>query len=233
MSKISVIIPTYNEKETIIKIISQIISFKNIHLIVVDDSSPDNTGLMIKKRFFSNKKLTLITRQRKEGRGSAVIRGFTEGLKNKSTEFFIEMDADFSHNPTDIQRLIAACQKAEVVIASKYLPGSRIVGLSWKRRIFSLLANMFLRVSLGVPITDYTNGFRCYRRNVIESVSRKNIGARGFIALSEIIYAIYKKGFIITEIPTTCKIYKQRSSNFNASEIFQALSTVVRLKMGS
>ena len=228
--QIAIIIPTYNAKDSIVRtIFGVLIKVKNSIIIVVDDNSPDGTAQLINKSFSSNKKIKLIVRKKKGGRGSAVIHGFKEGLKNKNIKFFIEMDADLCHNPRYIPLLVKGCTKFDVVIASKYLKLSKINGLSIKRIIFSRIVNFYLRRMLKIPITDYTNGYRCYKRIVLEKINLDSIKAKGFITLSEIAYRIYKKGFSFGEIPFNFKSYNVNKSNFNIKEVAEALLITSRL----
>lgn len=229
-SEIVVAIPTYNAKNSIIKTIFGVLNkVKNVIVIVIDDNSPDGTAKIIRKHFHKSKRVKLMVREAKSGRGSAVIHGFKEGLKNKNIKFFIEMDADLCHNPRYIPLLIKNCAKFDIVIASKYLRLSKINGLSMKRIIFSRIVNFYLRCMLKIPITDYTNGYRCYKRSVLEKINLDSIKARGFITLSEIAYRIYKKGFSFGEIPFNFKSYNVNKSNFNIKEVIEALATTFRL----
>ena len=228
--KIAIIIPTYNAKNSIVKLVSNVFKkVKNAIVIIVDDNSPDGTAKLIKESFSSNKKIKLIVRKKKGGRGSAVLHGFKEGLKNKNIKFFIEMDADLCHNPRYVSLLVKKCDKFDVVISSKYLRLSKINGLSIKRIIFSRIVNFCLRYMLKIPITDYTNGYRCYKRSVLEKINLDSIKAKGFITLSEIAYRIYKKGFSFGEIPFNFKSYNVNKSNFNLKEVIEALVTTTRL----
>ena len=171
-NNIAIIIPSYNAKNTIVRTITDTFSIlPKAEIIVIDDNSPDGTANEIKRYFSQNKHLLLIVRGGKEGRGTAVLRGFQEGLKNKNIKFFIEMDADLCHDPKYIPLLIEKCKKYDVAIASKYLKLSQIIGLDKKRIIFSKLVNYFIRFMLKIPITDYTNGFRCYRRSALEKIN--------------------------------------------------------------
>jgi len=228
--QIAIIIPTYNAKNSITRAISGIFKkAKNAIIIVVDDNSPDGTAQLIKKSFPFSRKITLIVRKNKGGRGSAVLDGFKQGLKNKSVQFFIEMDSDLCHDPRYIPLLVKKCAKFDVAIASKYLKKSRIKGLSYKRKIFSRIANFYLRQTLKIPITDYTNGYRCYRRIVLEKINLRTIRSKGFITLSEIAYRIYRKGFSFGEISFNFKHYNAEKSNFNIKEVIEALLTTFRL----
>lgn len=232
MKDIAIIIPTYNVAASIIATLTAIRTYvPKATVIIVDDNSPDKTAQKIKQIYNSNKNIHIISRQKKAGRGSAVIRGFQEALKNKKIQYIIEMDADLSHNPQQILLLVAKCKKKDIIIASKYIKFSKIIGLSVKRRIFSAAANFLLRTTLRIPIHDYTNGYRCYKRQVVETIDFRKVQAKGFIVLSEIAYIAYKKGFTFGEIPTVCVYNPTFGSNFNRNEIKEALLTIIRLKL--
>ena len=230
-NNIAIIIPSYNAKNTIARTITDTFSIlPKAEIIVIDDNSPDGTASEIKKYFTQNKRLTLIVREKKEGRGTAILRGFQEGLKNKNIKFFIEMDADLCHDPKYIPLLIEKCKKYDVTIASKYLKESQIYGLNNKRIAFSKLVNYFIRFMLKIPITDYTNGFRCYRRSALEKINLNSFYSKGFIVLSEIAYKLYKKGCTFSEIPFVFNFNSSNKSNFNLKEVKEALFTIIELK---
>lgn len=234
MEKSVVVIPTYNSRKTIKKLIKEVLQYvPSTKIIVVDDSSPDGTANEIKKYFVKDRRVVLIVRKRKEGRGSAVIQGFREGLKDKKVEFLIEMDSDLCHNPKYIHTMIKKCKKYDVIIASKYLRRSKIIGLPLKRILFSKTVNSFIRFVLGIPITDYTNGFRCYKRKTLESLNLNAVRSKGFIVLSEIAFAIHKKKFLFNEVPFVFKFEEKNRSNLNFSEIREALFTIFRLKLSN
>lgn len=231
MKKAVVIIPTYNSRTSIIKLLNEIFRYLPGGLIiVVDDNSPDGTACEINKYFLKDKRIKLIVRKRKEGRGSALLRGFKEGLRDKNIEFFIEMDADLCHDPKYIPIMLARCTAHDVIIASKYLKGSKIKGLNLKRKIFSRIVNSYIRFMLQVPITDFTNGFRCYKRSALEKINFDSFYAKGFIVLSEIIYKIYKNAGSLEEIPFNFVHEEINKSNFNLNEIKEAFLTILKLK---
>ena len=232
MQKSVVVIPTYNSKNTIKNLVDEVLTYlPKTKIVVVDDNSPDGTANEIKKYFAKDQRITLIIRKRKEGRGSAVIEGFQEGLKDKKVEFLIEMDSDLCHSPKYIPVMIKKCKKYDVVIASKYLKKSKIIGLSFKRILFSRTVNSFIRFMLRIPITDYTNGFRCYKRRALEMLNFRGIQSKGFVVLSEIAFAIHKKKFIFSEIPFVFKFENKNPSNLNFSEIREAFFTILRLRL--
>jgi len=230
-NNIAIILPCYNAKNTIIQAINGIISYlPEAKIIIVDDNSPDKSSDLIKKRFHKDKRINLINRSSKQGRGSAIHRGFSEALKDRNIEFFIEMDADLCHNPKYIPTMINKCKTYDVVIASKYLKESEIKGLNTTRYLFSKIANFYLKLILQVPITDYTNGFRCYKRGALEKIDFNSFNSKGFIVLSEIIYKIYKNGCTLAEIPFIFNNIGDNKSNFNLSEIKEAFVTILNLK---
>lgn len=230
-NNIAVVIPCYNAKNTIIQTIKNVLTYlPKSKIIVVDDNSPDKSAELIKKNFTYDNRIRLIVRPNKDGRGSAILRGFKEGLRDKSIEYLIEMDADLCHDAKYIPIMVEKCRLYDVVIASKYLKGSKIRGLNLRREIFSRIVNSYIKLMLQVPITDYTNGFRCYRRKALEKIDLDSFHSRGFIVLSEIIYKIYKNGNSFGEIPFDFNFTKTNKSNFNLNEIKEAFSTILKLK---
>lgn len=225
-----VVLPSYNASYNITKVIDKILRIvPKSKIFVVDDNSPDKTYELIRKIYNSEKRVKLIIRKQKAGRGSAVICGIKEGLKDKKNKYFIEMDADFSHDPKYIPELIEVCNTYDVSLASKYLKESKIINLPYKRKLFSIFANLVLKTTLGIPVNDYTNGFRCYRREVLEKIDLDSIKSKGFIVLSEILYLIHKKGFSFGEIPFSITYHKEAGSNFNIKEIKEAAFTLFKL----
>lgn len=227
----AIILPTYNSKNGIVKLLSQIlISVKRPKIVIVDDNSPDGTGKIVKKSFKSNKSVVVLERNNKQGRGSAVIAGFKYALKDKNIKYIIEMDSDFAHNPKDIPKLIKTIKKYDMVVASKYLPSSRITKWNYKRKILSKMANTYIKFVLGIPLKDNTNGFRCYRREVLESIDLDRIKARGFIVLTEIAFFAYKNKFRIREVPINFTSQNLNRSNMSIQEIISSFLTVLRIK---
>lgn len=234
MKKSVVVIPTYNSKKNVGKLLREILQFVPwAKIIVVDDNSPDGTANEIKKHFAKDKRVTLIVREKKRGRGSAVIEGFKEGLKDKATELFIEMDSDFAHKPSDLARLIKKADEFDVVVATRYLLKSQLLKWKFKRRVISRLANLWIKSILGIALTDNTNGFRCYKRQIIEGIDFNSIKSKGFIVLTEFSYQIHKKRVIFGEVPIDFIPVDLNKSNLNIKEIKEAFFTVLRLKINS
>ncbi|MEW6775198.1 MAG: polyprenol monophosphomannose synthase [Bdellovibrionota bacterium] len=225
-----VVIPTYNEAENIASLCKAVSEVPGVgRVLVVDDSSPDGTADKVREAARALP-LDIIVRSKKDGRGGAVLDGFASGLQNASFTHFVEMDSDFSHNPTEISRLFEQTGKYDLVIGSRYIPGSSISNWPLRRRIFSYLANRFARFMLGVPVRDYTNGFRVYSRKAIEALDRKSIQPKGFITLSAILLQLYLKGFSVTEVPTNFVNRIRGVSNLSRREIFEALRSVFELR---
>lgn len=232
--QIIIVIPTYNAKGGILRVISGILkNFKDAKIIVVDDNSPDGTAKLVNRKFASNKGVKVIVRSKKLGRGSAVIKGLKDALGDSRNELFIEMDADLIHSPNDIPRLIEMAKKYDVVVASRYLVKSQIIKWAFKRRIISRLANLWIKFMLGISLTDNTSGFRCYKRNVLEGIDFNLVKSKGFIVLTEISNQIYKKGFTFGEIPIDFIPIDINRSNLNIAELREAFFTVFRLKLSS
>lgn len=230
-SEIAVIIPTYNAREGII---SNIAKVKNeapsAYIIIVDDNSPDGTAALVRSGFINDKKVQVLIRKNKGGRGSAVLAGFREAFKNKKVKYFIEIDADLCHDPKYIRELVSKCKKADVIIASRYLPSSRIYGWNLKRKTMSFAINMLAKLLLRIPISDYTDGFRCYSRKAVESIFTHKVKSQGYIVLSEVAYICYKKGFSFAEVPIDFHFREVSKSNLNWREVKEALLTLIRLR---
>ncbi len=228
---ILVVIPSYNESENIEKLIDELLKQdKSIDVLVVDDNSPDGTSKLVAAHKQIDKKVFLITRDKKDGRGGAVMDGFRYGLKSKKKyTLFFEMDADFSHDPTEISRFLKKVETCDVVIGSRYRPDSKIVGWPISRTVFSYLANKYARLLLRIPISDYTNGYRLYKREVLETIKFDAIEKSGYIVLSEIAFQVHLAGFKIGEVETVFVNRQRGLSNLTMGEILSALHSVFRL----
>ncbi len=201
-----VIIPTYNEKENIEKMVRKVMSLTgNFHLLIVDDGSPDGTGQIVKRlQIEFPSKLHLEERSGKLGLGTAYLHGFSWGLDRGYT-YLCEMDADFSHNPDDLTRLLSACktQNADLAIGSRYIKGGKVANWDRKRLILSFLASFYVRMILFLKIKDTTAGFKCYHRSVLEKINFDAITFKGYAFQICMKYAAVKHGFKIVEVPIT------------------------------
>ncbi|MBQ9530179.1 MAG: polyprenol monophosphomannose synthase [Bacteroidales bacterium] len=216
-----VIIPTYNEKENIEKIIRKVRNLEGeFHVLVIDDGSPDGTAAIVKSLMAEfPDSLFIIERQGKLGLGTAYLTGFRWALDH-GYEFITEMDADFSHNPDDLPRLIEACENgADVAVGSRYCKGVNVVNWPMGRLLMSYFASVYVRLVLGVKIYDTTAGFVCYRRRVLEAIDFDSVKMKGYGFQIEMKYTAYKLGFKIAEVSVifvdrTAGVSKMSSSIF-------------------
>ncbi|MFH0770855.1 MAG: polyprenol monophosphomannose synthase [Candidatus Peregrinibacteria bacterium] len=226
-----VIIPTFNERENIAPLCERLFAlYPTVHILVVDDGSPDGTAHAVEEaqcRFPSA--LHLLRRSGKGGRGSAVLAGFVFALAREYRLIF-EMDADFSHRPEDMERFFEAIRDCDVVSGSRYLPGSQIRDWPRRRTILSRWANRFARLVLQLPMTDFTNGFRCYRREALLKLNLRAIHAKGYVVLSEIADRLHLAGQRICEVPTIFVNRKRGISNLSLNEITSAFTSVLRIR---
>ncbi|KKQ27455.1 MAG: Glycosyl transferase family 2 [Candidatus Magasanikbacteria bacterium GW2011_GWC2_37_14] len=226
-----VIIPTYNEAENIAKLVKQIfaLNIPELEILVVDDNSPDNTADIIKNLQPTTYNLKLILRTGKLGLGSAYITGFKKALE-LGADFIFEMDADFSHDPNDIPRMLEAIQNSDLVIGSRRIAGGKIVGWNWWRQFMSSGAMWLSRLLLGLKPLDVTAGFRCFRRQVLEKINLTKITSNGYAFQEELLYRTQLAGFKITEIPVTFVDRQLGKSKLNKKDIWEFFVTLVKLK---
>lgn len=232
MEKVLVIIPTYNERENIRDIVPIVLSKgENIDVLVVDDNSPDGTQeevrlLMEKYR----NRINLLARPAKLGLGTAYVEGFKYALA-KGYDLIVEMDADFSHNPEDLPRLIEASKEADLVIGSRYINGISVVNWPLKRLILSYFANLYARIVTGVPVRDLTAGFKCFRKKVLESIDLSKIHSDGYAFQIEMNYYAYEKGFKIKEVPIIFIERRAGTSKMSKRIIKEAFFLVLYLRL--
>ena len=227
-----VIIPTYNEKENIEKIISAVFALQqDFHVLVVDDSSPDGTAEIVKKlREKYPLQLHLTIRKIKDGLGKAYIHGFQWAIHN-DYDFIFEMDADFSHNPEDLPRLADACrQGADVAIGSRYCKGISVINWPLGRVLMSWFASAFVRNVLNMPIYDCTAGFICYHRKVLEAIDFGWVRMKGYGFQISMKYFAYKLGFKIVEIPIIFVDRTEGSSKMSSGIFGEAFWGVIKLR---
>ena len=231
-----VIIPTYNEKENIENIIRVVFALPEaFHLLVIDDGSPDGTAAIVKKlqKEFPER-LFIVERKGKLGLGTAYIAGFKWGLEHKY-DFIFEMDADFSHNPQDLPRLYNACanEGADVAIGSRYVSGVNVVNWPIGRVLMSYFASKYVKFITGLKIYDTTAGFKCYRREVLETIELDKIRFKGYAFQIEMKFTAYKCGFTLREVPIIF-INRQLGTSKMSGGIFgEAFLGVIQLKLTS
>ena len=227
---IGIIIPVFNEEDNIVGLIKKIKGkYRDSLIIVVDDSYNKNIWHLIKKKKL---RLDYIYRGKKLGRGSAIIAGLKKLIKNMKIKVFVEMDADFSHDPDELPRNINFFYKnsLDLLIGSRYLTKSKIINWSLRRRIFSILANYLARNLLKIPIYDFTNGYRIYSKRSVKKII-KNCGkiGGGFIVLSEILVELYINNFKISEIKSTFIDRKRGESSISLKLILVSLFGIIKL----
>jgi dolichol-phosphate mannosyltransferase len=231
-----VIIPTYNEIENIEAIIKAVFSLPyKFHILVVDDNSPDGTATGVKK-LQSNfaEKLHLLQREGKSGLGTAYIEGFRWCL-NHNYDYIFEMDADFSHNPEDLLRLLDTAKQdpADVVVGSRYKNGVNVVNWPLNRVLLSFGASKYVKFITGMNIQDPTAGFVCYKRKVLEAIDLESIKFIGYAFQIEMKFKAYKKGFKITEIPIIFTDRIRGKSKMSGGIISEAIFGVITMKLKS
>jgi dolichol-phosphate mannosyltransferase len=230
-----VIIPTYNEIENISRMIEAVMALPSaFDLLIVDDSSPDGTGMVVaalQNKFAS--RLYLLTRNKKDGLGKAYIAGFEWALSHKYPYIF-EMDCDFSHNPLDIERLYSCAKEGQdLVIGSRYITGVNVVNWPMGRVLLSYFASKYVRWVTGIPIQDTTAGFKCYRRIVLETLNLEKIRFKGYAFQIELKYVIWKLKFKIKEIPIIFTDRQEGTSKISTGIIKEAVWGVIRLRLSS
>lgn len=231
--KTIIVVPTYNERENIAKLIPTIFNIipNDLEIIVVDDNSPDHTAQIVTDwQTIYPLSLHLIKREKKSGLGSAYIAGFKKALE-LGADLIMEMDADFSHNPTDVPKLILACSEgADMSIGSRKITSGGIIGWNWKRKMMSNGAMFLSRLVLGLKVRDVTAGFRCYRRQVLEAIRLDNISSNGYAFQEELLYRVEKQGFTTKEIPVIFTDRKVGQSKLSTKDIVEFFLTIIKLK---
>ena len=236
MSDSLIIIPTYNEKENIEKIIRKILSLEKLfHILVIEDGSPDGTAKIVKDLQKEFKDCLFIEeRSGKLGSGTAYIHGFKWALK-KDYKYIFEMDADFSHNPDDLIRLYNACDKegGEVSIGSRYVKGVNIVNWPMSRLLMSFFASKYVRLITGMPVHDATAGFKCYKREVLETIKFNRIQFVGYAFQIEMKFKSWKYGFKIIEVPVIFTDRTEGNSKMSGGIFREAVFGVIQMKIKS
>lgn len=233
MSNKVVIIPTYNEKENIEKIIRKVLSLpEGYHILIIDDGSPDGTANIVKglqKEY--DGKLHIVERKGKLGLGTAYIAGFKWALEH-NYDYVFEMDADFSHNPDDLDKLYKACSEegAGLAIGSRYCNGISVVNWPIGRVIMSYYASTYVRTVLGMKIFDCTAGFKCYTRKVLETIDLNNIKMNGYGFQIEMKYTTYKLGFKIAEVPIIFINRTEGTSKMSSGIFGEAFWGVIKMR---
>ena len=229
--KTAIVVPTYNERQNIRKLISQL--RKNVPtslIVVVDDNSPDGTGTIADGLAKIDQKINVVHRSAKLGLGTAYISGFKHAFK-KGCDAVVTMDADLSHSPKVIPLMLEKLKDCDVVIGSRYVPGGKIIGFNAFRTYLSASAQIFSRYLLGLPTHDTSSGFRAYKKKVITRIKPSSIKSQGYSFLIEMIYRCHRASFKICEVPIVFAVRSKGKSKLSQDEIYKALLTVFRLKI--
>lgn len=232
-----VIIPTYNEKENIENIIRAVLGLEeSFNILIIDDGSPDGTAAIVKGLMENEFKdrLFLVERSGKLGLGTAYIAGF-KWCVERGYDYIFEMDADFSHAPSDLPRLLGACRDEgyDVAIGSRYVSGVNVVNWPMGRVLMSYFASKYVHIVTGLPIHDTTAGFKCYRRQVLETIELDKIHFKGYAFQIEMKFAAYKCGFKIKEVPVIFVNRELGTSKMSGGIFGEAFFGVMRLKISS
>ncbi len=231
-SDCTVVVPTYNEHDTIEALIEQVLAHPRFRILVVDDSSPDGTGQLVADLAETEPRLGLLSRPGKQGLGTAYLAGFRRAL-DEGAAFIFEMDADFSHDPCYLPRLQEAAEKYyDLVLGSRYVPGGGTTDWGLFRKLISRGGNVYTRLILGLPVADATGGFRCYRRAVLEQIDLDAVRSNGYSFQIEMAYRTWKAGFRVGEIPIIFPDRRVGKSKMSRRIVVEALFTVWKLRLG-
>lgn len=233
MSKILVIIPTYNELENIRKIIPEVLNKSDdIDILVVDDNSPDNTGKYVEEKSRVEPRIKIIKRPYKMGLGTAYIAGFKYAIDN-NYDLVFEMDADYSHDPKDIPSFLEAIKEADLVLGSRYINGVRVLNWPMKRLMLSYYASVYTRIITGLPVRDTTGGFKCFRIEVLKAIDLDKVKSNGYSFQIEMTYKAFKKNFRIKEIPIVFTDRAKGQSKMSKKIVREAVFMVWKLRLRS
>jgi dolichol-phosphate mannosyltransferase len=229
-----VIVPTYNERENIIRLIDAVLSQDpRIDILVVDDGSPDGTGDMVDERAARDPRVHAIHRAKKLGLGTAYVAGFKWALQ-REYEFVFEMDADFSHDPGHLPQFLESAQTADLVLGSRYREG-RVTVVNWPiaRLLLSYFANVYARMVTGLPLFDSTGGYKCWHRKVLEAIDLDDVKSNGYAFQIEMSFRAWRKGFRIVEIPIVFVDRTEGTSKMSKKIVREAIWMVWRLRWWS
>ena len=233
MNDALVVVPTYNEKENVREIVAAVTrACPQADLLFVDDNSPDGTGAIADELAAKEARVHVLHREAKQGLGRAYLAGFRWALE-RSYRFIFEMDADFSHNPADLSRLLAAAGDADLVLGSRFVGGIRVINWPLSRLMLSQAAALYVRIITGMPFTDPTGGFKCYRRSVLEAIPLDQIQSNGYSFQIEMTHQAWRRGFRIVETPIVFEERRSGQSKMNTGIVGEALWLVWRLLLRS
>jgi len=228
-ARVTVVIPTYNERANIRELLEEILALgPDYRILVVDDRSPDGTAA--EARGLGDSRVEVLERDGPRGYGRAVVAGFQKALEGAGSELIVGMDADFSHDPAVIPELVRRSEEADVAIGSRYCPDGGTVNWPIRRMMLSRTANQYVRAILGLPTHDSTSGFRCYRREILESIDLEEVRSEGYSFLVEVLYRAWVAGARIAEVPILFKDRVKGKSKISSKEIYRSIFMVLWLK---
>jgi dolichol-phosphate mannosyltransferase len=220
--RVLVIIPTYNERDNIERIIERVhANASTVHVLVVDDSSPDGTGKIVETLAENDPRVQLLHRTIKDGLGAAYIAGFDWGL-DAGYDVLVEMDADGSHAPEQLPRLLAALDGADLVLGSRWVPGGAVVNWPLRREVLSRGANLYARLALGMQVRDSTGGYRAYRREVLEGIDYAAVASEGYCFQIDLAWRALRGGYRVVEVPITFADREHGESKMSGSIMSEA-----------
>jgi dolichol-phosphate mannosyltransferase len=227
LEPVLVVIPTYNERDNLEPIVKRLHAvLPTVHVLVVDDGSPDGTGELADK-LAADERVHVLHRKEKTGLGTAYVAGFSWGIE-RDFAVLVEMDADGSHAPEDLPRMLAALSDADLVLGSRYVPGGRVINWPKRREFFSRGANLYTKIALGARINDITAGFRAYRRAVLEKIKLGNIASQGYCFQIDLAWRTVEAGFTVVEVPITFTEREIGVSKMSSDVVREALIRVTK-----
>jgi dolichol-phosphate mannosyltransferase len=229
--KVMVVVPTYNERENLSNLVPKLLGHgEYINLLVVDDGSPDGTGEYADDLAAGNPRIHVLHRPTKMGLGSAYVQGFKRALET-DVDRIVQMDADFSHDPDVIPELLENSGRYDVVIGSRYITGANVVNWPLQRLFLSYFANVYTHLITGLPLRDSTGGFKCFRREVLESIDLDSIRSDGYSFQIEVNFRCWRRGFSIHEIPIVFVDRHSGTSKMSRRIVWEAMWLVWRLRL--
>ena len=221
--------PTYNEKKNIAELINRITLIPTeIDLLIIDDNSPDGTADIVKSYMVENKHIFILEREKKLGLGTAYCEGFQWAL-DRGYDLIVQIDADLSHNPDDIPRMVEMSKSADLIIGSRYIDGVNVINWPMRRLLLSYCANLYARIIIQFPIKDSTGGFKCFKRDVLESIDLSKIYSEGYSFQIEMNFLTWIKRFKILEIPIVFTDRTVGESKMNRAIVIEAILMVPKL----
>lgn len=224
-----VIVPTYNERDNLPPLVAKLLALPaRLDLLVVDDNSPDGTGKIADELAARHPEVHVLHRQVKNGLGRAYCDGFAWALE-RDYEFVFEMDGDFSHNPEDIPAFLRAAESADLVLGSRYCDGIRVINWPLSRLVLSMTAGLYVRLITGMPFSDPTGGFKCFRRRALQAIDLSAVRSNGYSFQIELTHKIWRQGLKVVEVPIIFTDRFQGSSKMSRSIVYEAVFMVWRL----